>query len=262
MSRPTKCRRVCGFPKIAEFYPENGREQAPIILTVDEFEVIRLIDREGLTQEQCSRQLGVGRTTVQKICETARKKLADTLVLGLPLKIEGGDYRLCSGMEDVCFGDRCCKKKRVESSAIEKGGNIVRIAVTYENGEIFQHFGHTEQFKVYDAQDQKIIASRILETNGTGHGALASMLQAQNVDVLICGGIGNGAKQALAEAGIRLCGGVSGSADAAIEAFLAGTLQFNPDIRCNHHEEEGGRTSHMCGQNGCGGGHCGGKERD
>lgn len=132
----------------------------------------------------------------------------------------------------------------------------MRIAVTYENGQIFQHFGHTEQFKVYDIEDGKIVASEVVSTNGSGHGALAGVLNSLNADVLICGGIGGGAQMALASAGIQLFGGVSGDADQAVEALLAGTLVFNPNVQCNHHGEhhhhEGG-----CGEHGCGGDHCG-----
>ena len=89
----------------------------------------------------------------------------------------------------------------------------MKIAVTYEDGQIFQHFGHTAQFKVYETADGKILSSRIVDTNGSGHGALAGFLAAQGVDTLICGGIGGGAQAALAEAGIRLLGGVQGGAD-------------------------------------------------
>lgn len=130
----------------------------------------------------------------------------------------------------------------------------MRIAVTYENGEIFQHFGHTEHFKIYDVQDGKIIASEITDTNGSGHGALAGVLSSLNVDVLICGGIGGGAQAALQAAGIRLYGGVSGSADKAVEEFVAGKLMYNPDVQCNHHEHNHGE-GHTCGEHGCGSGH-------
>jgi predicted Fe-Mo cluster-binding NifX family protein len=132
----------------------------------------------------------------------------------------------------------------------------MRIAVTYENGQIFQHFGHTETFKVYEIEEGKIVSAEVVDTNGSGHGALAGVLLALNAEVLICGGIGMGAQMALAEAGIKLYGGVSGDADQAVEAFLAGTLAFNPNVQCNHHGEhhhhEGG-----CGSHGCGSGHCG-----
>ena len=130
----------------------------------------------------------------------------------------------------------------------------MRIAVTYENGEIFQHFGHTEEFKVYDVEDGKIIASEVVDTNGNGHGALAGVLTALNADVLICGGIGGGAQVALNAAGIKLFGGVSGEADKAVEAFIAGNLNYNPEVICNHHEHHYGDT-HACGNHGCGGHH-------
>ena len=132
----------------------------------------------------------------------------------------------------------------------------MRIAVTYENGEIFQHFGHTEFFKVYDVQDGKITASEVVSTNGSGHGALAGVLNALNADVLICGGIGGGAQAALAEAGIRLFGGVSGSADAAVRALVEGKLMYNPNVQCNHHGEHHHDESHNCGNHGCGSHSC------
>lgn len=131
----------------------------------------------------------------------------------------------------------------------------MRIAVTYENEEIFQHFGHTQQFKVYDVKNGAIVSSQVVDTNGNGHGALAGVLTALNADVLICGGIGGGAQMALADAGIKLFGGVSGKADAAVEAFLAGNLAYNPNVQCNHHDHNHGE-GHTCGDHGCGN-HCG-----
>lgn len=133
----------------------------------------------------------------------------------------------------------------------------MRIAVTYENGQIFQHFGHTEQFKVYDVEEGKIIDSKVVDTNGSGHGALAGVLTALNADVLICGGIGGGAQAALAAADIKLYGGVSGSADDVVTALLAGDLAYNPDVKCNHHDQHHGED-HTCGEHGCGEHHCGG----
>ena len=105
----------------------------------------------------------------------------------------------------------------------------MKIAVTYQNGMIFQHFGRTEQFKIYDVEDGVVVGSRVVDTNGQGHGALAGFLAEEQVDVLICGGIGGGAQMALAEAGIRLCGGVSGLADMAVSAYLGGTLAYSSD---------------------------------
>lgn len=132
----------------------------------------------------------------------------------------------------------------------------MRIAVTYENGSIFQHFGHTERFKLYDVDDGKVVGTNIADTNGSGHGALTGLLSELKADVLICGGIGAGAREALAQAGIRLYGGVSGSADKAVADLLAGELRFDPDIVCAHHghgeEHNCGESKHGCAGNGGG----------
>lgn len=133
---------------------------------------------------------------------------------------------------------------------------MMRIAVTYESGNVFQHFGHTQQFKVYDIQDEKIADTQVVDTGENGHGALAGMLSELKVDTLICGGIGAGAQEALAEAGIRLYGGVSGSADEAVNALLAGSLAYNPDVHCDHHGEgHHHEDGHHCGadKHGCSG---------
>ena len=132
----------------------------------------------------------------------------------------------------------------------------MKIAVTYQNGEIFQHFGHTQQFKVYQVADNQVISSAVVDTGSSGHGALAGLLNTLDVDVLICGGIGGGARMALAEAGIRLFGGVSGNADAAVAALLEGKLSFDPDARCSHHDHHHGE-GHTCGDHGCGSHSCG-----
>lgn len=125
----------------------------------------------------------------------------------------------------------------------------MKIAVTYENGNIFPHFGHTKQFKIYEIEDSKIVGTQIVDTEGSGHGALAGMLSALKADVLICGGIGAGAQSTLAEAGIRLYGGVPGSADEAVDQLLAGKLVFDQNVHCDHHEEGSHHGSgHHCGE--------------
>ena len=131
----------------------------------------------------------------------------------------------------------------------------MKIAVTYENGEIFQHFGHTAQFKVYDVQDSVIVSAEVIDTNGSGHGALAGLLSALGVEVLICGGIGGGAQMALAQAGIKLYGGVCGDADDAVAAYITGTLSYDPNAKCDHHDHHG--QEHTCGDHGCGSHNCG-----
>lgn len=125
----------------------------------------------------------------------------------------------------------------------------MKIAVTYEDGQVFQHFGHTSQFKVYQVEDGAIVSSEIVDTNGQGHGALAGFLLDGGVDILICGGIGGGARNALADSGIKLYPGASGDADVQVEAFLQGHLSYDPDTTCSHHSHEEG---HSCGDHNCG----------
>ena len=131
----------------------------------------------------------------------------------------------------------------------------MKIAVTYENGNVYQHFGHTAAFKVYEAENGKVISSQVLDTNGSGHGALALLLAQQGVNVLICGGIGGGARFALMDAGIAIYGGVTGDADEAVELFLSNALNYDPNARCNHHDHHHGED-HACGSHGCGSHSC------
>ncbi len=129
------------------------------------------------------------------------------------------------------------------------------IAVTYKDGEVFQHFGHTEEFKLYNVKEGEVVYSEVIPTNGFGHGTLASFLKARNVDVLICGGIGGGARNALAAQGIELFPGASGNTDQQVANYIAGSLKYDPDTTCNHHHGEG----HNCGDHHHEEGHsCGG----
>jgi len=241
MPRPVRCRRIEQMPAFRSFSPDDAEATGSVRMTVDEYEAFRLLDAEGLTQEACAARMNVARTTVTAIYDSSRKKIADALVNGKRLLIAGG----------------CCEYGPVElnQTIMEKGNNTMRIAVTYESGEIFQHFGHTAQFKLYDVENSKVMEEQIVDTNGSGHGALAGLLQAAKVDALICGGIGMGAQMALAEAGIQLFAGVQGSADEAAKALAAGTLNYDPNARCDHH---GHHHDGDCGHDHCADHHCAG----
>jgi FKBP-type peptidyl-prolyl cis-trans isomerase 2/predicted Fe-Mo cluster-binding NifX family protein len=152
-------------------------------------------------------------------------------------------------------------RKYVEEKRRTSG---MKIAVTYDDGNIFQHFGKTEFFKVYEVEGGKVVSSEVIGSNGVGHGALAGLLADRSVDVLICGGIGGGAQAALEEAGVELCAGAEGDADQAVEAYLRGEL-VSSGANCDHHHHEEGHScggheeGHSCG-GGCGdscGGGCG-----
>ena len=127
----------------------------------------------------------------------------------------------------------------------------MKIAVTYQDEMIFQHFGHTEKFKVYTVENGNILDARVVDTNGQGHGALAGFLAQQGVSVLICGGIGGGAQTALTQQGIKFFGGVKGGCDQAVQDYLQGKLDFNPCVKCNHHDHGHGEDGHSCGEHGC-----------
>lgn len=131
----------------------------------------------------------------------------------------------------------------------------MKIAVTYENGNVFQHFGHTQAFKIYETDGKQILRSEVVSTDGQGHGALSTFLAERNVEVLLCGGIGGGAQMALKDAGIKLYGGVSGNADDQVQAFLDGALAYNANVRCDHHDHEH-HGAHTCGSHGCGTHNC------
>ena len=133
----------------------------------------------------------------------------------------------------------------------------MKIAVAYDNGNVFQHFGKTEYFKVYETENNQVVSSEVISSNGEGHGALAGVLAAQSVNVLICGGLGGGAQTALDEAGIQVLSGAQGSCEVAVESYLKGEL-VSTGVNCDHHDHEEHEEGHSCG--GCGGGcsGCGG----
>lgn len=252
MPRPKRCRMICNEPEYVVFNPEGIAISDIITLTVDEYEIIRLVDLEQFTHNQAAVQMEISRTTATETYNCARTKIADSIVNGKRLVVSGGNYRLCEGKK---CGRECPKQNFNEMQILSKKGNdTMRIAVTYENGQIFQHFGHTEQFKLYDVENGKIIKEQIVSTMGSGHGALAGFLKMNSVDTLICGGIGGGAQTVLAQAGIKLYGGVGGSTDEAVKSLLDGTLGYDPDVKCSHHEHDKG--DHTCGSHGCGSHSC------
>lgn len=251
MPRPTKKRIIHGLPQFNEFSAEISTEENPVYLTIDEYETIRLIDWMGLKQEECGKQMQIARTSVTAVYDSARHKIADALINGRKLYITGGNYSICPAAEQTC----CCRsghRKKAEKTQ-KKGENKMKLAVTYENGEVFQHFGRTPSFKIYEIREGQIIQTQVIDNNGTGHGALAGILAEAQVDALICGGMGMGAQYALSDAGITVFAGVSGNADEAVKSFLAGSLSYTQNANCSHHEETEGCG---CGEHGEDGG-CG-----
>ena len=229
MPRPSKKKQVSSLPQYSCFtHTEQLVEDNFIKMSIEEFETIRLIDYLGKQQQECAEMMEISRASVQMLYDAARKKISRFLVEGRPLFLDGGNYQL--NLKQIV------------------GDDNMKIAVPYENGQIFQHFGHSSTFKMYEVKENKIVSSELADTNGKGHGALAGFLKEHQVDVLICGGIGAGAKNALSEANITLYGGACGNADEQVASFLQGNLQYNPNIQCSHHHHGEG---HSCGNHSC-----------
>lgn len=234
MPRPRRCRCIENYPDHWTFAPQDAEQKEIVVMSLDEYETIRLIDRTGLNQQACADRMGVARTTVTAIYNSARRKLAEVLVDGKQLRIEGGEYRLA---------ERNLENVRV------KGEGVMRVAVTYAEGEVFQHFGRTPQFKLYDIEDGMVKDAQVISSGGNGHGALAGFLKGAGADALICGGIGPGAQNALAEAGVNLYAGAEGDADKAVQALLDGSLPRNGEATCDHHGHAG-HGGHSCSHGG------------
>lgn len=227
--RREKLRRVGIIPEYRGFTPDGLASGDAIDMTIDELEVLRLCDLEGLNQEAVAQQMGIARATVAAICSRAHRKVANALVNGRALIIEGGNITY----SPITTATAAWPAKEVDT---------MRVATTYDNGNIFMHFGRSEQFKIYDIQDGKVLNEQVVGTGGTGHGALAGLLANGGVDTLICGGIGGGAINALAQAGITVYAGAQGSCDACVEALIAGTLAQNGEATCGCHGHDHGHA--------------------
>ena len=197
--RREKLRHVGIIPEYRGFTPDGLASGDAIDMTVDELEVLRLCDLEGLNQEAVAQHMGIARTTVAAICSRAHRKVANALVNGRAIVIEGGNI----AYSPIATTTAAWPAKEV---------GTMRVATTYDNGNIFMHFGRSEQFKIYDIQDGKVLNEQVVGTGGTGHGALAGLLANGGVDTLICG-----------------------SCDACVGALIAGTLAQNGEATCDCH---------------------------
>ncbi|HCG24900.1 MAG TPA: hypothetical protein DE060_00460 [Lentisphaeria bacterium] len=251
MARTKKCRRVCCRPACRRFQAESAEHSVELLL--DELEAMRLVDLEQMEQGKASVRMGISRGTIQRLLYSGRGKVVSALVSGMNIVIPDGDFEPppedCSLHKPACR--RCCRSNDPNQTH-KTGERKMIIAATCENEEIFQHFGHTPSFAIFEIQDGLISGMQIVPTGDSGHGALAGFLKERNVDILLCGGIGGGAQAALAEHGIKVVGGVSGNVIKAIGEYLAGELKTNPDFKCSHHhhDHEHGESCHGH-QNGC-----------
>lgn len=249
MSRPTKNRRVCRLPGTNTFGPVAnsagcpGRESV-VVMTIEEYETLRLIDLEKMTQQECSEQMQVARTTVQSIYEKAREKLSDSLVHGKYLQIQGGHFSLCQGDFPPHCRRRCCPRLQMSSvspstSNPEQKINSMKIAIPVleDKATVCASFGRTPLFALVDieANTTQFLENSAASSPG-GAGIKASqILVDQKVSSVLTPRCGENAAQVFNKAGISLYKTQGESLSENIASFKAGILSILSDIHPGFH---------------------------
>ena len=207
MPRPRKCRKVCRLPENPGFHPiKPNKEMKPVILNVDEYETIRLIDREGFSQEQCGEYMGVGRTTVQQIYTSARRKLADALVEGRAFRIEGGDYQLCEGDEDFCSCGGCWRHRLAQAKIDIKEATVMKIAIPLDENklDVCPTFGRAPYFLFREGDQETIVENPASQVQGGAGLKAAQFLVDQRATVLITFRCGQNAADVFKAVGMKI----------------------------------------------------------
>ena len=236
MARPRKCRKVCQMPRTKEFRPVSETlAKTEVILTVDEYETIRLIDREGFSQEECSTYMQVGRTTVQLIYNSARKKLATALVDGLPLRIEGGDYQLCDGKEEFC-GCGGCKRHR-HSCIQKKEDGAMRIAIPLDENQqdVCIVLAQAPYFLFREDGVDTIVENPAAQAQGGAGLQAAQFLVDHEVDALITVRCGQNAAEVFQAAGMKIYQSVNKAAADDLKAMEEGQLEELTKFHARYH---------------------------
>ena len=226
MPRPRKCRKVCGLPHNLGFTPLNGDPgQAPIVLNVDEFETLRLIDREGLSQEECGALMDVGRTTVQQIYTNARRKIADALVEGRPLKIEGGEYRICQ-QEEGCPGCMGCRKNRIRAKHKKEDlAMIIAIPLDENKQDVCPVLARAPYFLFSKNGTIEILENPASQAQGGAGLKAAQFLVDQETDVILTVRCGQNSADVFAAAEIQIYKTQGSSARENLSAYQEGKLE-------------------------------------
>ena len=207
MPRPRKCRKVCHIPENTGFNPiKPNKGRKPIILNVDEYETLRLIDREGFSQEQCGEYMGVGRTTVQQIYTSARRKLADALFEGAPFRIEGGDYELCRGEEDFCNCGGCWRHRMAQAKLDIKEATVMKIAIPLDENQvdICPTFGRAPYFLFHEDGKETVVENPAAQVQGGAGLKAAQFLVDNRVTVLITPRCGQNAADVFHTVGMKI----------------------------------------------------------
>ena len=229
MPRPLKCRRVCGCPGSYYFKPRAVPLDVleEVCLAMDEFEAVRLADLEGLYQEAAAQRMGVSRQTFGRIIESARRTIADAIINGKSLRIEGG-----------------------EVTTRNEGDRKMKVAVPARAGQVDEHFGHCEGFAVFSLDEKGKILGEEAVASPDGCGCksnIGGVLARMGVTHLVAGNMGEGAVRVLTANGIAVTRGASGSARGAVQKFAAGTLEDSGKPCAGHGSGAGHQHGHECG---------------
>ena len=241
MPRPRKCRKVCCLPDNDGFVPVRGGEElTPIVLNVDEYEAIRLIDREGFSQEQCGEYMRIARTTVQQIYAAARKKLADALVEGLPQRIEGGDFQLCDGNEDYCGCGGCRRHRRgcVQQNIMEDRKMRIAIPLDENKQDVCIVLARAPYFLFWEDGKDTILENPAAQAHGGAGIQAAQFLVDNGVNVLITVRCGQNAADVFKAAGMKIYKSANKAAADDLTAFEDGKLSELTEFHGGFH---GGR---------------------
>jgi len=231
VARPIKWRNVCSLPKSSKFGPLDCKREDEIIMSVDEYEAIRLIDLEGFNQEECAKQMNIARSTVQGIYISARKKLAESLVNGKTLFIKGGEYKLCDGLGGGC--GKGCRKKKFKQERMK-----MKIAIPVDekniDAKVASSFGRATYFLIYDvtSKSESFVENEALQSKGGAGIKAAQTIVDSGAGILLTPRLGENAADVVQGAEIKIYKTTDGSAKENINAFIDGKL----DILDEFHE--------------------------
>lgn len=237
MPRPRKCRKVCQMPRSLEFRPVDGnKEKEKIILTVDEYEAIRLIDKQGFSQEECSTYMKVSRATVQMIYNSARKKLAEALVSARSLRIQGGDYQLCDGEEEFCDCGGCKKHRRVWTH-VEKEDGKMRIAIPLDvnKKDVCIVLARAPYFLFHEDGKDTVIENPAAAAQGGAGIQVAQFLVDNQIDALITVRCGQNAAEVFQAAEMKIYKSVNKVAADDLNAWKEGKLEELTEFHSGYH---------------------------
>jgi len=237
MSRPFKCRRVEFLPDIAYFKPAGIplRELQEVRMCIEEAEALRLKDLEGLEQEQGAEKMNISRPTFQRVLASARQKVADALLNGKALRIEGGNFQVTP--VTIC----CHQEKNVTCK--NKGGSLMKYAMPVSGSRLMSHFGQANEFMLLDVnQDGRVLKKETISVTPHSCGTLPGELAKRGVGVVLAGGMGMGPRMAFQQSNIDVVLGVTEpDPEKAVIAYVNNTLENgvnvceHGDTICDHH---------------------------